>query len=147
MDSFLVSSMVSEKEWKEQKELDPEQDIGHNRDLYKIWNEKTNMMKIVADQNPFASSYFVWMDIGAVRHSDYNAQLMVRNIPKENGVLLLLVQEFTEEEKVLTGGKSTADFSDIEARIGGGAIGCDKQSIDRWHSAFYKTFAKYLKSK
>ena len=117
MDSFLVSSMVSEKEWGEQEELDPEQDIGHNRDLYKIWSEKTNMMKIVADQNPFASSYFVWMDIGAVRHSDYNDQLMVRNIPKENGVLLLLVQEFTEEEKVITGGKSAADFSDIEARI------------------------------
>ena len=144
IDSFLMSSLVSIEEWKQQEEKDPEQDIGHNRDLYKVWNEKTNMMKIASEQNPFSSSYFIWMDIGSVRESDRNHQQMVKNIPKEKGILLLLVKEFTDEEIVLVEGKSLAELSDIEARIGGGAIGGDKQSLEIWHKAFYKTIRSYL---
>ena len=46
----------------------PEQGIGHNRDLYTVWNEKTNFLKIAAEENQFNSEYFLWLDIGAVRH-------------------------------------------------------------------------------
>ena len=46
--------------------MDHEKGIGHNRLLYSVWNEKTNLMKIAADINPFSSSYFVWQDIGAM---------------------------------------------------------------------------------
>ena len=59
IESFLMSSLVSIEEWKQQEERDPEQNIGHNRDLYKVWNEKTNMMKITSVPNPFLSSYFI----------------------------------------------------------------------------------------
>ena len=60
--------MLTEEEWEEQERKDPEQGIGHNRDLYTVWSEKTNLLKIVADKNYFNSDYFLWLDIGAVRH-------------------------------------------------------------------------------
>ena len=60
---------------------------------------------------------------------------MIRNIPQERGVLLLSVQDFTEEEKILKEGRILADFSLVD-RIGGGTIGCDKESLERWHDAY-----------
>ena len=60
--------MLSTEEWEKQEQMDPEQEIGHNRALYTVWGEKTNFMKIAADENYFQSSYFLWLDIGAVRH-------------------------------------------------------------------------------
>ena len=60
--------MLTEEEWEEQERKDPEQGIGHSRELYTVWSEKTNMLKIVADNNYFNSDYFLWLDIGAVRH-------------------------------------------------------------------------------
>ena len=38
------------------------------RELYIVWAEKTNLMKLAADTNHFNSSYFLWLDIVAVRH-------------------------------------------------------------------------------
>ena len=64
----MVYKKLTDDQWAHQESLDPEQGIGHNRDLYIIWNEKTNFVKIAADQNFFNSSYFLWLDIGAVRH-------------------------------------------------------------------------------
>ena len=100
-------------------------------------------MKIVSDMNPFSSSYFIWLDIGAMRQPGYNHQQLVHRIPEDKGVLLLSAVPFTEEEKTLTNGKSTADFSPV-ARLGGGTIGCDKESLDIWHTAFYKAIQNYL---
>ena len=60
--------MLTEDQWAEQERKDPEQGIGHNKDLYTVWNEKPNFLKIVAENNFFNSSYFLWLDIGAVRH-------------------------------------------------------------------------------
>eukprot|EP00090_Calanus_glacialis_P002936 TRINITY_DN12144_c0_g1_i5.p1 TRINITY_DN12144_c0_g1~~TRINITY_DN12144_c0_g1_i5.p1 ORF type:complete len:303 (+),score=59.94 TRINITY_DN12144_c0_g1_i5:45-953(+) len=141
--SFLVSEIVSSSEWEKQEKMDNEQGIGHNRDLYSVWSEKTNMMKIVSDLNPYSSSYFIWLDIGAVRQPGYNHQQMVHKIPEEKGVLLLILEEFTEDEKTLTDGKSSADFSHL-VRLGGGTIGAGKESLDLWHTAFYRTMKNYL---
>ena len=60
--------MLTEEQWEEQERKDPEQGIGHNRDLYTVWSEKTNFLKIAAEENQFNSEYFLWLDIGAVRH-------------------------------------------------------------------------------
>ena len=65
----MIFTKLSDAQWSEQESLDPEQGIGHSRLLYSVWNEKTNFLKIAADQNHFNSSYFLWLDIGAVRHS------------------------------------------------------------------------------
>ena len=68
---------------------------------------------------------------------------MIRNIPQESGVLLLIVEDFTDEEKILKDGKSLADFSLLD-RIGGTTIGCDHESLERWHDAYYRTMRSYL---
>ena len=65
----MVFNMLNDTQWSEQESLDPEEAIGHSRLLYTVWNEKTNFLKIAADKNHFNSSYFLWLDIGAVRHS------------------------------------------------------------------------------
>ena len=143
IESFLVSEIVSSAEWDKQESLDQEKGIGHNRNLYSVWNEKTNMMKIVADMNPYSSSYFIWLDIGGMRQPGFNNQQMVHKIPEEEGVLLLILEQFTEEEKTLINGKSSSDFSPL-VRLGGGTIGCSKESLDLWHKAFYQTMRTYL---
>lgn len=65
----MIFTMLNDSEWSEQESLDLEQGIGHSRLLYSLWSEKTNFLKLAADQNHFNSSYFLWLDIGAVRHS------------------------------------------------------------------------------
>ena len=144
LESFLVSSLLTNQDWEEQEKMDHEQNIGHNRQLYSVWNEKTNMMKIVSEVNPFSSSFFVWLDIGAIRHDGYNHQQMVQKVPQDSGVLLLSVEPFTEEELSLEDEKSVADFSRL-VRIGGGTIGCDQTSLERWHTAYYNTMINNLK--
>ncbi len=41
------------------------------RALYWIWNEKSHMLKLVVELNIFQSTYFAWIDIGAVRYNIY----------------------------------------------------------------------------
>ena len=147
MESFLMSRLLSDVEWAQQEHMDKEkvflnmffrfisyflpqhlqQDTrpGHNRLLYKVWNEKTNMMKIVADINPFSSSYFVWLDIGAVRHSRFNHQLMVQRWPAEPGILLLSIAQFTQAELELG---IQGDFSGVD-RLGDTTIGSGLESL------------------
>jgi len=145
LNALIVKGMLDDEGWEKQEKMDPQHTKGHNRELFWIWNEKTNMMKMVADINPFLSSYFVWLDIGAVRHSNYNHQQMVKKIPEQQGILLLSIEPFTLDERVLKDGKSHANFSLVD-RIGGGTIGSDKTSLERWHKAYYSTMRHYLES-
>ena len=67
----------------------------------------------------------------------------MNRIPSESGILLLSVGRFTEEERKLEKGKSLADFSRT-VRLGGGTIGCDRESLAAWHKAYYQTVRSYL---
>ena len=65
-----------------QEGLDPERSgsgagRAHNSLLYRVWGEKTNLLANAAALNPFSSSYFLWLDIGAVRESGHNNQVAV----------------------------------------------------------------------
>ena len=72
-----VYNMLTEQQWVHQEGMDPEQGIGHNRELYTVWSEKTNFLKIAADKDYFNSSYFLWLDIGAVRHTVREATVLL----------------------------------------------------------------------
>ena len=139
LESFQMAQLLDKKGWEEQEQKDPQHTKGHTKELFWIWNEKTNMMKMVSDINPFLSSYFVWLDIGAIRHTLYNHNFLVRNIPEEKGVLLLSVENFTTEEFRV----ENSDFSLVD-RIGGGTIGSDKETLERWYKEYYGTVRKYL---
>ena len=44
----------------------------------------------------------------------------------------------------MTGGKNTkADFTHVN-RLGGGTIGCDRESCYHWHQAYYRTMQRFL---
>ena len=75
-----------------------------------------------------------------------NHKRLVNRTPEDSGVLLLNIERFTEEEKQLQEGRSLANFQ-FKVRIGGGTIGCDKISLEAWHKAYYKTFARYIDEK
>lgn len=60
-----------EKEYMfEQQNLDRESNI-HSPLLYCIWNAKPWMLQTVAEQNPFRSDFFLWVDAGSFRQGSF----------------------------------------------------------------------------
>ena len=57
-----MSRLLSEADWKAQEEMDTEraQLPVLNSLLYRVWNEKTNMMKMASVQNGF-KEYKPWL--------------------------------------------------------------------------------------
>ena len=53
----LSYNLLSAEEWKHQEIIDPEKNIGHNREVYTVWNEKINLVKIASEKNFFNSSW------------------------------------------------------------------------------------------
>jgi len=141
--SFPVAQELDEKGWELQEKLDPELDVGHSRELYWIWNGKSGMLREVTELNPFSSVYFAWLDIGAIRHKWWNGKKLMQKLPKDPGILLLQVGEFTQEDLKFVNGISQADFFQ-ENRIGGGMIGGDIKHIHKWNNLYYKTLRRYF---
>jgi len=140
---ILVAKLLNDSGWEVQESLDPELEVGHSRELYWIWNEKSAMLKYVSETNPFSSEYFAWLDIGAIRHSRWNGRVLMQNLPEEAGILLLQVGEFEDSELVLKDGLSHSDFFQ-KNRIGGGMIGGSAESVRIWADLFYKTIKRYF---
>lgn len=61
MDQFITSKY----DWQKQYEMDDEK--YHTRELYMVWNEKINFLKIACDKNPYQSEWFLWCDMGSLR--------------------------------------------------------------------------------
>ncbi|XP_023345177.1 uncharacterized protein LOC111714327 [Eurytemora carolleeae] len=145
LETLSVAQMIDSASWSAQEALDPEQQIGHSRRLYWIWNEKSRFLQTVSELNPFRSVYFAWLDIGALRHSSWNGELMMKRLPKEAGILLLGVGAFSPEELVIENGTSLADFSKVD-RIGGGMFGGSLENVQKWSKMYYTTLKRYFLS-
>ena len=72
----------------------------------------------------------------------FNNQKIIRKYPTEAGVLLLNVVPFESQELILIEGKSLVNFS-RKNRIGGGTIGCDIDTLYKWHKKYYSTLEGY----
>jgi hypothetical protein len=138
-----VAQAVSPHGWSKQEKMDKEVAIGHSRELYWIWNEKSFFLEEVSEINPFGTKYFAWLDIGAVRHTRFNYKRLMEYIPKQKGIILLQINPFTPDELRLENGKCPTDFSKVD-RIGGGMIAGDRSSIKKWTIHFTKVFDRYL---
>jgi len=143
--NFKVAQLTNSSGWAAQEKMDPESSIGHSRELYWIWNEKSNLLYECSQSNIFQSQYFAWLDIGAIRHSGYNGEKIMNNFPFQRGILLLQINQFREEELQTVNNISQVDFSHVN-RIGGGMIGGDVEAIKKWNILFYQTLQKYLSS-
>jgi hypothetical protein len=52
-------------DWDKQYDMDNEK--YHTKELYMIWNEKINFLKIAYQKNPFQTKWFLWCDMGSLR--------------------------------------------------------------------------------
>lgn len=114
--------------WRQQHLLDPEKRIHQDKNIYIIWNEKTEWLLKGVLTNPFNSNFFVWMDIGYFRTTMYNNQQILRYVPKSlnlSQVIMLDVNSIIP--------KSWGQY------IGGGFIGGYSEGIKMWHKRYYST--------
>lgn len=63
MDNFITSKY----DWNAQYTIDDEK--YHSRELYMIWNEKINFLKIASEKNPYHTDWFLWCDMGSLRQA------------------------------------------------------------------------------
>ena len=147
IDDFFVSSLLDNNGWKKQHENDNEW-YRHNTCLYKIWNEKSEMLKKSIHNNYFNSEYFIWCDAGCFRNQ--NTVKKFYNWPKKDilelyktKLTLLNVDNFLFEE---LNSKTLVDFSK-KNRIGGGIFGGHKDICIKWRNEYYKMFNLFLENK
>jgi hypothetical protein len=119
-----------------QLDLDREKNI-HNPNLYAIWNLKTFILKLVADENPFKSEYFIYTDAGAWR------QRVFENWPDENFIYRLI--RF-QQNRILFG-QISDNLKETERNsiIEGGFFSGNKVAVDTLYKNYYTIHDKRLK--
>lgn len=122
------------EQWKRTLELDSEKNI-NNIELYMIWAEKAQFLKLGAEMNPFGSEFFLWCDIGYFRNTPEHIPIAeLRNFPNiekikilpRDRILMLLVKYILLNK-----------FND--KKIGGGMFGGFKETISGWANTYDAT--------
>ena len=121
--------------WSAQRSIDPAKNVNVNPWLYVVWNEKLAFVKRSIDINPFNSSYFLWMDVGFLRHDLYNGKrLAIDSTPFAGGrVLMLDITAMTNNV--------FHPFRKNEDRIGGSMFGGSIDAMERYHDEYYQTLS------
>lgn len=137
LDDTLMVRNYGWEFWEQQHEQDLEKSL-HSKELYIIWNEKSNFLTRAVDMNPFGSHFFSWVDIGYFRDGNFTDQVFTRMIPAN------LVHDYQEEKNIQrTMMLNVSTICDPGfCTIGGGYIGGFEPAIRRWNSTFYE----YLRS-
>jgi hypothetical protein len=76
MDNFITAKY----DWMKQYEMDNEKDRNHSRELYMIWNEKINFLKLANGKNPYQTEWFLWCDIGSLRQEIFSSEDFTQSI-------------------------------------------------------------------
>jgi galactoside 2-L-fucosyltransferase 1/2 len=122
--------------WLDQHSIDPERHIHPDSLLYIVWNEKPAFVQKAMSVNPFRSSYFLWVDIGALRHSAYNGQFIVTDPSPFRGDKVLMVDPTSQTRNRLN-----------ENRISGAMFGGTSTAMERYYNEYYKTLSLGVQSK
>jgi hypothetical protein len=107
-------------------------------ELFLIWNEKVNFLKIASELNPYNTKYFMWYDIGNLR---FNQRIPYTwpNINKlsvmDNNFIM-----FTKDSK-----DDQPTYPKDKILIIGGAFGGIKENIKKYHKIYYNTLEKLYK--
>lgn len=142
------SKNFSQAFWERQYEKDPEKNI-HSIDLYKIWYEKKEFVKMAIRINPWGHTDFVWTDAGICRNPSMTG--LIRDFPvadriPTDRILMLNPGEFTENDNTVF------NFKGIEIMGGGhgkmrmsaGIIAGSIQSWKTYDSVYEKTLDKFI---
>lgn len=109
----------------------------HSTELYMIWAEKSEMIRKVAEDNPFKSDVFLWCDIGYFRDvkdiSTLSLWPSTKNLEVDR-VNMLLLEPFKEGDQ--------NEIAQTEVRLGGGCIILGRE-IARWFAdTYFETLAR-----
>lgn len=142
--------------WNQQLELDPEKHI-HNTNLYIIWNEKLNFVKLAKDRNVFNSQWFLWMDIGCFRNrrevndielhrlSNWPSNERLETLPKNKLSLVRTSNAFTPNNYNYDDNKITnTDLKHMISGHVGGLFVIHRDAIDEIHTLYYEMIDKYI---
>jgi hypothetical protein len=136
--------------------MDSEKGI-HSPDLYAIWNAKAWMLEYAALQNPFKTSYFLWVDAGAFRNTHYRLgswpnQTKTGQIFKKDGLQRLLLGLMARlPQELCAQSHNGSPRYNIEhgpiARdlIQGTVFGGSLESIRWWSELYYATIHSYIR--
>ena len=137
------------EEFEKHLEKDTEVYVGHNVNLYMIWNEKSHFLKRAIELNFFNSEYFLWVDIGCFRRKEVMHNFNIWPNPEKmkiidkSRVLLLTVQPFEESEILCTIKENLPDFQ-LTYRIGGTIFGGGKDVLLKWHKCYYEMLEYFI---
>jgi hypothetical protein len=141
-------------DWNYQLELDPEKNI-HSKELYIIWNEKTNFIKETYKLNPFNTDWYIWLDIGSCRNRQHygditNEQLnkwpnqnKLNSLPKDKVTFCLTNLSFNYLLENING--ITHNDLKYSHHVGGLFI-LHKDFIESFHSLYYNTMNKFIEN-
>lgn len=122
--------------------------IQHSTSLYKIWNEKAYFLSRTADDNPFNTQYFLWIDIGSFRDASRLQEINLYHFPTAeqfipNKVTMFQIAPFTQKEK------DNLDQYDnrfaLTCRIGG-LFGGNKEAISHFKTKHTELLKQFIKS-
>jgi hypothetical protein len=136
----MTDFLVHKYNWDSHYNIDPEKKI-HNVNLYKIWNEKINFLKIVSDLYPLIDDYYVWTDIGVIR--DSKLRPFLRYYPDKklvNDKMHFL--RMSRLNNIYDG--NIIDISNILSHIGGGIIAGHRDIIHQYHEKYYNMLDEFF---
>jgi hypothetical protein len=121
--------------WTAQHNIDPANTVNVNPLLYVVWNEKMKFVQKSITLNPFNSSYFMWMDVGFLRHGRYNGKRIAVDSTPFAGDRVLMLDITAMTHNVLH------PFTKNENRIGAGMFGGSNTAMARYHDQYYQTLS------
>jgi galactoside 2-L-fucosyltransferase 1/2 len=136
-----VARLYGMKFWMNQRLLDPEQDIHTNPLIYIVWDSKVSFINQVITLNPFRSSYFMWVDIGCMRHDRFNGEWLVTDATPFTGDKVLAL-----DVSSLTRNLILDLFVENDNRFAGSMFGGSIAAMQRFYTEFSKTLDQEIKS-
>jgi len=145
----MVAKRYSLEAWKNQQSLDKEIESHKSLETYWVWNEKAEMVRQVASENPFRTEFFFWADIGYLRtagHKHRGKNWIRRTTFPRECITMLVVDAFLGDETAVDqDGLSQTDFANPKWRLAGGIWGGGLSEVLDWHSAYYSTMDRYVR--
>jgi hypothetical protein len=127
--------------WEAQHAKDPEAWIHRGYHLYWVWALKGLLLQDAAQQNPFSSQYFFWMDVGCMRDAQHNGKSL-RLVPPPvhrcpHAVFFAMVAPFTQQELLRSSREGPSIVAD---RLSGAIWGGTADAVASFGTVYWKTF-------
>lgn len=132
-----------EKFWDAQYKMDIylHESQGRTKECYVLWNSKLHFLKVAIEKNPFLSDKFIWADIGCLRSSLNDSDILdyypVYNKISSNKIDIVLKNPIHNlNQKIFLN----------EVHFAGSMFGGHKDVIGKFYDLFYQRFHQHIQS-